>query len=90
MKSSIAIKSAIASFLNSLGVISLKLRNYTRNSFVFLMYHRVIPKDKPEDVEAGMYVEPETLEAHVRFLKRHFEIVSLAEVCSRNSFFNPP
>jgi hypothetical protein len=80
MKSSIAIKSAIASFLNSLGVISLKLRNYTRNSFVFLMYHRVIPKDKPEDVEAGMYVEPETLEAHVRFLKKYFTIVPIPEL----------
>jgi hypothetical protein len=62
LKSSIAIKSAIASFLNSIGVISRKLKNYTRDNLVFLMYHRVIPREKAEGVEAGMYVEPETLE----------------------------
>jgi peptidoglycan/xylan/chitin deacetylase (PgdA/CDA1 family) len=80
MKSSIAIKSILASFLNSLGVISWKLTNYTGNNFVFLMYHRVIPKDKAEYVEAGMYVEPETFEIHLRFLKKYFTIVPISEL----------
>lgn len=50
-------------------------------SLVVLMYHRVLPADSParEGEQPGMYVSPETLDLHLRELKRHFELVHLDE-----------
>jgi len=48
-------------------------------SLVVLMYHRVLPKDSPlrRREQPGMYVSPETLDLHVREIKRRFELVHL-------------
>lgn len=48
-------------------------------SLVVLMYHRVLPKDSPlrRSEQPGMYVSPETLDLHVREVKRRFELVHL-------------
>lgn len=43
-----------------------------------LTYHRVLPKGAVDPgVEPGMYVTPEVLGKHVRFLKRFFEIITV-------------
>ncbi len=51
----------------------------TPGSLVVLMYHRVLPKDSPLRLseQPGMYVSSETLDLHVRELKRRFELVHL-------------
>ncbi len=48
-------------------------------SLVVLMYHRVLPTDSPlrRSEQPGMYVSPETLDLHVREVKRRFELVHL-------------
>lgn len=46
------------------------------------MYHRVLPIGIADGIQPGMYVEPETFEAHLRFVKKHFRIVSLSNLSS--------
>ena len=45
------------------------------------MYHRVLPREHPERKieQPGMYVSDTTLDMHMTLLKRHFEIVHLAD-----------
>ena len=83
MKVSIKAKSALASLLHSAGIILWKLRRYSNHDFALLMYHRVIPREKAgRAVQAGMFVEPETLDLHIRFLRKYFEIIPLSELVS--------
>ncbi len=46
-----------------------------------LAYHRVLPVGDPEigAVEPGMYVTDETLRMHLRFLRREYDVISLAD-----------
>jgi peptidoglycan/xylan/chitin deacetylase (PgdA/CDA1 family) len=52
-----------------------------RGRVLILGYHRVLPVTelRRQFVQPGMYVRPEVFEAHVRFLRQHFRIVSLAD-----------
>jgi len=48
------------------------------------MYHRVVPRaEAKEEVQAGMYVDPSTFARHIKFLKKLFSVVPIAEL---NSF----
>ncbi len=50
------------------------------NQGVFLTYHRILPPHLLTTcVEPGMYVTPTTLKAHIRFLKKYFNIVSISQ-----------
>jgi peptidoglycan/xylan/chitin deacetylase (PgdA/CDA1 family) len=50
----------------------------SEHDFVILAYHRVIPRNEAKKgVQAGMYVEPNTFERHLRFLKKYFTIVPI-------------
>jgi peptidoglycan/xylan/chitin deacetylase (PgdA/CDA1 family) len=54
----------------------------TRRSRLWILtYHRVLPGDDPRALaeEPGMIVTPETLRSHLRWAKRHFELVALGE-----------
>jgi peptidoglycan/xylan/chitin deacetylase (PgdA/CDA1 family) len=83
MKVSIKIKSALASLLHSAGIILWKLGRYSNHDFAVLMYHRIIPGKKAgRAVQAGMFVEPETLDLHIRFLRKYFEIIPLSDLVS--------
>ena len=83
MKASIKAKSTLASLLHFAGVNSWKLRQYSSKDVAILMYHRIIPtKDMSNGVQAGMVVEPDTLDLHIKYLRNHFEIVPLSEVTS--------
>ena len=83
MKASIKVKSALASFSQFSGVNSWKLRRYPRGEIAVLMYHRVIPmKGMGAAVQAGMVVEPDTLDLHIKYLRKHFEIVPLSVLTS--------
>lgn len=47
------------------------------------MYHRIIPmKDMSRAVQAGMVVEPDTLDLHIKYLRNQFEIIPLADLTS--------
>src|SRR6267378_2787721 len=83
MKASIKARSALASFLHLAGVNSWKLGRYSRDDIAILMYHRVIPmKQMGPAVQAGMVVEPDTLDLHLRYLRSHFEIIPLSDLVS--------
>lgn len=53
----------------------------SRGRVLILGYHRVLPDRAVEHqfVQRGMYVTPGVLETHVRFLRRHFRIISFEE-----------
>ncbi|HEX9658566.1 MAG TPA: polysaccharide deacetylase family protein [Bacteroidota bacterium] len=83
MKASIKVKSVLASFLHLAGVNSWKLGRYSRDDIAVLVYHRVIPmKEMGPAVQAGMVVEPNTLDLHLRYLRNHFEIIPLSYLVS--------
>lgn len=45
------------------------------------MYHRIIhPKDVSYTLEPGMYVTPDTFEAHLKYYKTHCHVMSLEEL----------
>lgn len=56
--------------------------NGLRGRVLILMYHRVIPRSELDRsfVQPGMYVTPETFDAHLRFLTRGFQMLSFGEL----------
>ena len=52
---------------------------------VILMYHRVLPRGDVAStfVQPGMYVTPETFEVHLRFLAKHFELLTFDDLLSK-------
>jgi len=81
MNASVKAKSILAYFFHGLGVYSWKLGRYSRDDIAVLMYHRVIPKkEMGPAVQAGMIVEPDTLDLHLRYLRNHFEIIPLSDL----------
>ena len=55
----------------------------SKGSFIILMYHRVISRDKIDStVQPGMFVLPETLKMHIDFLMKNFTIAPLK--CLKN------
>ena len=45
------------------------------------MFHRVVPRSETmKGIQAGMYVELETFEAHLQFLQDYLKVVSLSEL----------
>ena len=58
-----------------------KLKSVSSNHCVILTYHRILPKGQVTDrVEPGMYVTPSTLQDHIQFLKKYFEIVAINRI----------
>lgn len=81
------IKRVLASVLQLSGWFALRSRSVLNNRALILMYHRVLPRelfDQAEvPVQAGMYVTPASLRAHLQYLKAHFIPVSLDELVRR-------
>lgn len=83
MSASVRIKSAWASLMQNTGVVSRNLGRHSGGDVAVLMYHRVVPrKEMSAAVQAGMVVEPETLDMHLRYLLRHFRIIPLSDLAS--------
>lgn len=83
MKASIKLKAALASAIHRSGIISRSLKRYSSDDFVVLMYHRVLPKSEvTRAVQPGMIIEPETLDLHIRFLKKYCELTPLSHLIS--------
>ena len=54
---------------------------HERSKCLVLAYHRVLPKIAVDHwVEPGMYVTPEILRTHIRFLKRYFDIIDVEQL----------
>jgi peptidoglycan/xylan/chitin deacetylase (PgdA/CDA1 family) len=63
------------------GVLHLLVAIRLRSRAVVLMYHRVIPRNQLDEIAShpGIVVEAETFESHLRFLRRHMNVVSARE-----------
>lgn len=80
MKRSVSAKSVLAKLLGSFGIPEKTIRNRSGKGYVILMYHRILPSDQAKArVQPGMYVDPETFEMHIRYLKQYFQVVSFFE-----------
>lgn len=83
VRTSILIKSIIASLLDIIGGVTWKLRRVSKCNYAILMYHRVVSRDQTSGlIQPGMYVEPVTFERHIRFLKKYFVIVPISAILS--------
>lgn len=79
---------SVALFGSGLALKRVAMRG--ENSFLLLMYHRVIqPERVGQSVQPGMYVRPETLRTQLRFLKRHFRVTQLANVLCSGETVHP-
>ena len=86
MNYSLQIKSVGASFLYATGLIAREIGRRANRSSVILTYHRILPREEAQWIQAGMYVEPGTFERHLNFLRDHFTLVSLEEfLCQREA-----
>jgi len=73
------IKSFSAKFLNSVGLLDLAWGSDP--SWRILMYHRICnPEDLSYPIQAGMYVRPETFNAHCQFLKSNSNVISVDDL----------
>ena len=80
MKLSVSAKSVLAKFLNRVGIPEATIRHRAGERYLILMYHRILPSAQLEPwTQAGMYVDPEAFEMHLRYLKQYFQVVSLFE-----------
>ena len=71
----------LSSLLKSIGYVAEKFNHYKKDHFLILMYHRVVYSSETENhVEPGMYVEPETFQGQIGFLKNLFEIISFRDL----------
>jgi len=86
MKLSVSAKSVLAKWISRVGIPEATIRHRSGERYVILMYHRILPSAllKPW-IQSGMYVDPETFEMHIRYLKKHFQVVSLVD-----KFASPP
>jgi len=86
MSTGILIKKMVASFLFKAGLVQKRLRHFSRGRSCILMYHRVLPIGYPKKgIQPGMYVNLDTFEHHIRFLKDNFSLVSLDQIMNRCS-----
>jgi peptidoglycan/xylan/chitin deacetylase (PgdA/CDA1 family) len=68
------------------GFFALRMRQMFRGHTLALMYHRIIPRSAGGAfLQPGLYVEPDTFERHLRFLKKHFELLPSSTLCSGNA-----
>jgi peptidoglycan/xylan/chitin deacetylase (PgdA/CDA1 family) len=56
-----------------------------RAKALILMYHRVLPPGElsADYVQPGMYVTPETFERHLRFVRRHFDVLPMRDLLQK-------
>ena len=77
------VRSAVATGLYRSGLSGWKLAQCSRTSSAVLMYHRVLPaREMDPSVQAGMVVEPDTLNLHLQALRKRFEVVPLSDLAS--------
>jgi peptidoglycan/xylan/chitin deacetylase (PgdA/CDA1 family) len=74
-------KKILSAIAENSGILSLILNKSGKNSSLILMYHRVVEPEKTVQLlEPGMYVTPNTFEAHIKFLKKHYKISTIKDI----------
>jgi peptidoglycan/xylan/chitin deacetylase (PgdA/CDA1 family) len=73
-------RSCIARALYHSGVLWLIARSRLRQSGIVLMYHRVLPARADTFSSGAIVVTPETFARHLRFLKKHFRLLSMRDL----------
>jgi peptidoglycan/xylan/chitin deacetylase (PgdA/CDA1 family) len=82
-KLKINIKTILAYFFYYTGLIFILEQIFLKHRCIVLIYHRITsPAKELVPLQDGMYVEPEIFEEHLRYLKKHFKIISLEELIS--------
>jgi len=80
MNLSVSAKSILAKVSGICGIPETAIRNRAGKRFLILMYHRVVPRGRESvPIQAGMYVEPDTFDLHIRYLERHFQLIPFSE-----------
>lgn len=81
----IAVKNIQAYLFFHSGLFASALGRMSKDRFLALMYHRVIPRNEGGMfLQPGMYVEPDTLDLHLYFLKQHFDILPVSNLMLRD------
>jgi peptidoglycan/xylan/chitin deacetylase (PgdA/CDA1 family) len=77
------VKSILASLYSKAKLTDILLKYLSDKKYLLLMYHRVIPfKEAKSVLQAGMYVEPDTFEMQIYYLKKYFNIVPFNKLAS--------
>ncbi len=83
MKSTILMKSLLASAIYRPGLSFGLFRAAARGDSIVLMYHRLLPKREAQNrIQPGMYVDPNTFASHLRTLRKYFLIRSIWDIFS--------
>lgn len=73
------IRTVLAAALYYSGLLWVIAAVRLRGHAAVLMYHRVLPEQSDTFSHHGIIVSPETFERHMRFLSRHFRLLTPAE-----------
>jgi peptidoglycan/xylan/chitin deacetylase (PgdA/CDA1 family) len=73
-------RQCIAGALYYSGALWLLARSRLRDRAVVVMYHRVLPAGADTFSADAIVVTPETFTRHMRFLKRHFRLLSMRDL----------
>lgn len=78
------IKKAAIEALDKTGILSRIRAAYMRDRAIILLYHRVCPSDVgvPDYSPNGMTVTPEEFSMQMRFVAKHYQVVSLSKIIS--------
>ena len=85
MKLSIRLKYLYCILLSRTGLIKKRIRRLSKNNFLVLMYHRILPEEQVSDmIEPGMYVSSQVFEMHLKYLKDNFEVLPVSSLLTQN------
>lgn len=83
MNISLHVKWLLSSFYDNSGLVKSILKYLSKDHYLMLMYHRVVPYKKAiPGLQAGMYVEPETFDMHLHYLNKFFFVIPFSELHS--------
>jgi peptidoglycan/xylan/chitin deacetylase (PgdA/CDA1 family) len=85
MSAKIRFRKTVSSFLSAAGILRLLERFRLRDKAFILLYHRVLrPGDEQAGfIQPGMYVYADAFERQIRFLKKHFRVLTLEALIER-------
>ena len=89
MKVRIAMKSVFAKALVHSGQVEKILFAKSRSQYLILTYHRIVPsREAIAGLQPGMYVEPNTFQMHMDYLKKYFHVVPFQEIIRLSKSFS--
>jgi peptidoglycan/xylan/chitin deacetylase (PgdA/CDA1 family) len=87
----LSIKIRLAHYFGTLKLCNLVFKALKKKHYVILMYHRIVPlKEAGFHTQPGMYVDPNTFESQINFLKSNFNILSFSSFINGSKFSEKP